>query len=38
MNVPMECDAGLARERLVNGCETMKEMLTGLLDSQGEGG
>ena len=36
MNVPMECDAGLARERLVNGCETMKEMLTGLLDSKGK--
>ena len=36
MNVPMECDAAAARERLAGGCETMTEMLRGLLDAKGK--
>jgi CHAD domain-containing protein len=35
MNEPMECDTAAARVRLADGCDTMKQMLTGLLDSKG---
>ena len=36
MNPPKECDSLFARERLVTGCEAMKEMLVGLMDSKGK--
>lgn len=35
MNFPNESDARLARERLASGCETMKLLLNGLMDSKG---
>lgn len=31
----MECDTAAARDRLADGCDSMKQMLTGLLDSKG---
>lgn len=36
MNFLMENEAQVARERLVTGCETMKALLRGLLDSKGK--
>lgn len=36
MNPLMENEAQVARERLVTGCETMKDLLRGLLDSKGK--
>ena len=35
MNFPKESDALFARERLASGCETMKQLLIGLMDSKG---
>lgn len=36
MIVPNEVEARFARERLATGCETMKKLLVGLLDSKGK--
>jgi hypothetical protein len=36
MNVPTESDARIARERLETGCDTMRQVLLGLLDSKGK--
>lgn len=36
MNPLMENEAQVARERLATGCETMKDLLRGLLDSKGK--
>jgi hypothetical protein len=36
MNSPNESDTSFARERLATGCDTMKQLLLGLLDAKGK--